>query len=381
MRKLTLLALTLAILIGVVYVAKKQPGPQKHQPIVQNPWPKQKEEKPPQPPQPKPEITFEQAIGEITEADLLKHMNYLCSQENEGRMSGKAGNKTCAVYVEQQFTAAGLNVMRQKFPISRANPGPKNENGDDFSENIIAWIDGNDPALKNEIMVVGAHMDHIGYGPQWSSARGQGLKIHPGADDNASGTTALIEIARAHAKCKSQVKRTTIFMAFSGEEMGLVGSRYYCNNPVFPKNGPSMSKHIFMLNMDMIGYLNKGRLMADWGDAEKVTPDLKGIMNDLSGKYTFARSITSSGSGGSDHASFAAKNVPVCILHTGQHPQYHTPQDTVDRINMPGMTQVTKYATELAWRIGHAPRFASYYGGELKKSEFDHDSIQFGGTK
>lgn len=379
MRKLVVLALTLAVMIVVVYISKKQDGPkQKQPPFAQGPLPKLKENPNPVQPPPLKEMTIEQAVGEISEAEIKKHMDYLCSQQLEGRMSGKQGNRMAANYVEQQFTSYGLKVRRQKFPISRANPGPKNETGDDWCENIIGYIEGNDPALKDEVMVVGAHMDHIGYGPQWSSARGQGLKIHPGADDNASGTTGLLEIARAHGKAKSQVKRTTIFIAFSGEEMGLIGSRYYCNNPVFPLGNPSISKHMFMLNMDMIGYLNRARLAADWGDTEEINPDLKGMIQQLSSKYSFARSITGSGSGGSDHASFAAKRVPVCILHTGQHPQYHTPQDSVDRINFPGMTQVVKYATELSWGIGQGPKPRSYGGGELKKSMFDHGHIPFG---
>ncbi len=363
MRKLVIVALSLAIMVGVVYQSKKGQEPPRRPPVAENPIKKR-----PAPPEVKPETTFEEAVAGITEADLRRHMDYLCSQELEGRMSGKQGNKMAAAYVEKEFASYGLKTVRQKFPVSQANPGPKGEQGDTHSENVIGWIEGDS---KEEVMVVGAHMDHIGYGPQWSSARGGGLKIHPGADDNASGTAGLLEIARAHGKCKSKVKRTTIFIAFSGEEMGLIGSKYYCNNPMFPVSNPAMSKHIFMLNMDMIGRLGQARLAADFGDTEQVAPDLQGAMKELGAKYTFARSITGSGSGGSDHASFAAKRVPVCILHTGQHAQYHTPEDTVARINFAGMTQVARYATELSWRIGQGPRPREYGGGPLKKSMFD----------
>jgi hypothetical protein len=378
MRKLVVLALTLATLLAVVYWSKKQSIEQKN---VQKIDPIRQQQQQQQPPQRQPEpqqATFDQAVSEINEGDLKKHMNYLCADGLEGRMSGKKGNRLSAEYVEKQLSGYGMKTKRQRFSISRANPGPKNETGDDWCENIIGWIEGNDSALKEEVMVVGAHMDHIGYGPQWSSARNQGLKIHPGADDNASGTTGLLEIARAHGKMKRQIKRTTIFIAFSGEEMGLIGSRHYCNNPLFPESNPSISKHIFMLNMDMIGRLNSGKTEVGFGDTEQINPDLKGAMQELSAKYPFAREITGSGSGGSDHASFAAKRVPVCILHTGQHAQYHTPQDTVDRINFTGMTKVVKYATELAWLIGQGARPKAYSGNELKTPKLDHGRTPFG---
>lgn len=347
MKKLLILVIVLCIMIFVVYTAKKQP----HQRLLQQQFDIPFVEKP------KIEIPFEQAVNGISEANLLAHMNFLCSKDNEGRMSGKIGNKNCSNYIEQQFSSYGLKTSRQKFSIPRVNPGPKNEIGDDFTENIIAWIEGND-----EVMVIGAHFDHLGYGPKWSMASQQGLKIHPGADDNASGTSALLEIARIYSKYKT--KRTVVFIAFSGEEMGLLGSKYYCNNPLFP-----ISKHIFMLNFDMIGNLNNKV------NNNPLSPDLRNIIQRLSDKYPFGKSITSSSSGGSDHASFASKKIPVCILHTGQHPRYHTPQDTVESINMSGMVLVAKYATELAKNIELSDRITTF--SAIFDDSSDHGIVIF----
>jgi Zn-dependent M28 family amino/carboxypeptidase len=161
----------------------------------------------------------------------------LASDELEGRMSGKHGNVVSGEFVKKQYESFGLPTMYHKFSIRRANPGPKNETGDDFTQNVYAWVEGNDPSVKDEIVVVGAHLDHIGYGPSMSATPSR-REIHNGADDNASGSVALVEIARAFLCLKGKVKRTVVFQSYSAEEMGLIGSNFYCNNPVFPEECP-----------------------------------------------------------------------------------------------------------------------------------------------
>lgn len=322
------------------------------------------------------EFTFAEAVSEIKAEDLKKDLYHLTSDALEGRMSGKNGHKLAATYVEDLYKKFGLETMRHRFPMSRYNPGPKNETGDAFSENVYAWIEGNDPNLKNEIVVVGAHLDHLGYGPTGSMSRK--IAIHPGADDNASGSVALIRIAEAFSKLKKDCKRTVVFMSFSGEEMGLIGSKYYCENPVFPKNSPSMAKHVAMINMDMIGYLKKGEYQASFFN-ESSSIDLGKIISDLDKKYSFAKSITGRGSGGSDHAPFYNKKVPVACLHTGMHKQYHTPEDTADKINYSGLEQITRYAFEMAYQVvisENRPRFDLASFAPMKETH-DHDKINF----
>lgn len=311
----------------------------------------------PSPPVQPPSYTLDDAINSIKSDVIKKNLYYLASDELEGRMSGKKGNVLAAKWLKEEFEKLGLQCEYQRFRISRMNPGPNNERGDDFTNNVIAWLPGNDPILRDEIVVVGAHLDHIGYGPRMS--RWGGGKIHPGADDNASGTCGLLEIARACSMMKGKNKRTVVFQAYSAEEMGLIGSRYYVNNPTFPKGNPDIRKHIFMLNLDMVGYLGKGRYFAGFYSGDS-SADIGRIINELNTKYRFAKRITSRGSGGSDHANFYNKKVPIAFLHTGGHPHYHTPTDTADKINYDGVEQVSRYGFELTWKViqsDSAPRF------------------------
>lgn len=317
------------------------------------------------------EGTFDSAVTSISQDTLKTDLYYLCSTDLEGRMSGKAGNKAAADYIKSRFERCGLQTMYHRFQMGRYNPGPKNEQGDDYSQNIYGWIEGSDPTLRNEVVVVGAHMDHLGYGPKGSQAPGR-KEIHPGADDNGSGTVALMEIARAFSTMKSRVKRTTVFMAFSGEEMGLIGSKFYVDNPVFPKDSPSIQKHVAMINMDMIGYLRQGTYGANF-DTNDSSPDLGKLIGELNGKYTFARTISGQGGGGSDHAPFYNKKVPVVCLHTGQHKQYHTPEDTPDRINYKGLEQITRYAFELSWRVASGETTPQFNYGAFRPMPTSHD--------
>lgn len=371
MRKLLAIVLTITTMATVLVAYKKFGG---DKPVAVAP-PVVKQLPPdggstPLPKDKTPDFTLEQSVAAIVEADLKRDLYYLASNELEGRMSGKKGNKLAADYIEQQYRSFGLETMRHKFPIARWNPGPKNETGDDFTENIYAWIDGTDPTLKNEIVVVGAHMDHIGYGPRASQAPGR-MEIHPGADDNASGTVALMAIARAFSHHKSKCKRTVVFMSFSGEEMGLIGSRYYCDNPVFPKGAPSMKSHVAMINMDMIGYLKRGQFLASFSE-NNSSPDLDQIIGGLNAKYSFAKSISGRGAGGSDHAPFYNKRVPVVCLHTGMHKAYHTPDDTAERINYKGLEQIARYAFELSWQSCNGGRMA-FNHADFRAMNYTHD--------
>jgi hypothetical protein len=316
------------------------------------------------------EATFDEALASITSKELKEHLYYLASDELEGRMSGKKGNVTAATYIKKFHEDNDLDTEYQKFQIRRMNEGPNRERGDNFTQNIFAWIEGSDPVLKNEIVVIGAHMDHIGYGP--SMSRSRRIAIHNGADDNASGTVALMEIAQAFSMLKGKVKRTVVFQAYSAEEMGLIGSRYYCDNPTFPKGNPSIRKHIFMLNMDMIGYLGKGQYFAGF-NAGDSSPDIGRIIDSLNSKYSFAKQITSRGSGGSDHACFYNKRVPIAFLHTGGHAYYHTPDDTADKINYDGIEKIARYAFELAWLVANAESSPRFNVAEFKEMPYVHD--------
>lgn len=316
-----------------------------------------------------PIIKLDDALKYVDVDDLKKHLEYLSSPELEGRMSGKRGNVTTANFIAEEFEKYGLAVEFHKLGIRRMNNGPKNEIGDNFTQNVYGILEGT--SNKNEIVIVGAHMDHIGYGPNMSRSP-RNIEVHPGADDNASGTVALLQIAKALSKLTDKPKRTIVFQAYSAEEMGLLGSRHYCDNPLYPKDQPSINKHVFMLNMDMIGRLGAGEYFAGFSEGESSI-DIAMIIDKLENKYKFAKNITSRKTGGSDHASFYNKKVPIAFLHTGGHSDYHTPNDVSNKINFDGIAQIAKYAAELTFEVANSEITPTFNLDTFKAMDYKHD--------
>jgi aminopeptidase YwaD len=204
------------------------------------------------------------------------------------------------------------------------------------SANVIGYLEGNDPHMKNEAVILGAHFDHLGYGgPGSGSLVPDAHEIHNGADDNASGSAALLELEQAFADQKQSLKRSMIFTAFTGEELGTLGSSYYVNHPFFP-----LDKTIAMVNMDMVGRL-EGKSLTVYGTGTSPR------WNDLVAKYnndsTFTLKLIPDGIGPSDHSQFYGKDIPVLFLFTGTHNDYHKPSDDWDKINYEGEEKVTRY--------------------------------------
>jgi len=356
MKRLGLFVATFGIMLGVLIFANRkseQPGPIQKPPSIQQPGPG--------PVQP---LTFEQAKASITQDDIRKHLYYLCSKELEGRMSGMEGNRTAAKYLIQWMQAHGIEpgaggTYLQHFPVSRVNEFREKSTGQ--SANVIGILPGNDPVLKNEYIVIGAHMDHIGYGPSMSMSPTR-REVHPGADDNASGTCVVMACVRAFGSLKGQNKRTIVFMHFSGEEMGLIGAKHYCDNPIYP-----LKQTFVMVNQDMVGRLRGQTTLTAAG--ANANPAIAQVVNGING-YPFKLRPTGGTGGGSDHAAFAAKGVPVIMFHTGQHAQYHTPDDTADLIDLQGLHQISQAVFELCWKIDKIPsRAVQVHYGHIS---FDH---------
>ena len=206
--------------------------------------------------------------------------------------------------------------------------------------NVIAVIPGQDPKLRNETIVLGAHMDHLGMGERHSmggpEARGQ---VHPGADDNGSGTVMLVELARQLKDAKP--KRSILLLHFGGEEEGLLGSQYWVQHPTQP-----LSTLKFMLNYDMVGRLDAKapKLMMGGLGAPKSSLDaaLKFVPKHITVTADVGASV-----GGSDHMSFSQAKIPTFFFFTGIHGEYHRPTDTADRINFEGMAQVATFSRAL----------------------------------
>ena len=187
--------------------------------------------------------------------------------------------------------------------------------------NVIGMLEGSHPILKKEVIIIGAHYDHLGRGGEGSLAPRAG-DIHYGADDNASGTAGVLELARLLAKQTPRPRRTIVFMAFGGEEEGLLGSNYYVNHPLVP-----LANTVAMINMDMIGRMKDGKLIIGGIGTAKEWRDL------MATEKTFQLTLNEDGFGPSDHSSFYAKQIPVLFFWTGTHTDYHKPSDTFEKIN------------------------------------------------
>ncbi len=203
--------------------------------------------------------------------------------------------------------------------------------------NVIGYIDNNAP----ETVILGAHFDHLGYGEDGNSMLRTGEHlIHNGADDNASGTAALIELARLLKNSKLR-KSNYLFIAFSGEELGLFGSKYFVENPTI-----DLSKANYMINMDMVGRLNDSTKVLTIG-GYGTSPEWASIITTKARKIPFIIKIDSSGTGPSDHTSFYRKDIPVLFFFTGLHPDYHKPTDDYDKINYRGELSIVDYIYSL----------------------------------
>ncbi len=208
--------------------------------------------------------------------------------------------------------------------------------------NVIGLLPGSDPAVRTQAVVVGAHYDHLGHGGETSLAPSRFGEVHPGADDNASGVAGVIGLARMFAEAGG-ARRTLVFVAFAGEEMGLLGSAEYVKSPPFP-----LERSVAMLNMDMIGRLRGDRLYVFGVDTGKEFREaLQAANRDVGLQFQFS----GDGYGPSDHTPFSGKDRPVLFFFTGPHEDYHRPSDTPDKINAPGLARVTRLIAGVLRRI------------------------------
>ena len=209
--------------------------------------------------------------------------------------------------------------------------------------NVIGYI----PGTTDEYVVIGAHYDHLGLGDEHSLAPSQIGQIHHGADDNASGTAGVIELARWFSKQPKQ-KRGILLMTFAGEELGLLGSAFYTAHPLLP-----LDKAVAMLNMDMIGRIREGKIYVNGtGTGSTLDALVAGVKVPTSLKVDLSEST---GYGGSDHISFNGKQIPVVFFFSGLHGDYHKPSDTSDKIDAPRAADLVDYVADIATAIVNAP--------------------------
>lgn len=285
----------------------------------------------------------------LVEQQLRKHITYLADDELEGRLVGSKGEWKAATYVAKNFKKYGLlpkgtKGYYQQFSLKKNLANPHGSDSDAVSviikgHNVIGYIDNK----ATYTVIIGAHYDHLGYNEFGSSTyrpeqKDEKPKIHNGADDNASGTAALLELARL-LKISSFKSANYLFIAFSGEEEGLLGSNYYTKNPTI-----DTALFSYMINMDMVGRLDtlkQSFAISGTGTSPAWEPVLKQL------KTPYQVKFDASGTGASDHTSFYYLNIPVLHFFTGTHYDYHKPSDDAEKINYKGAADIVHYIYNL----------------------------------
>lgn len=300
------------------------------------------------------EKNTEKYISSISENALKTNLTIIASDEMEGRETGSEGQKKAGRYIIEQYKNAGISFPKgatsyyQNVPAAFLN-AKRNENLPD-SENIWAYIEGTD--LKDEIVVVSAHYDHVGI---------KNGEIYNGADDDGSGTVAIIEIAKAFQKAKNEgngPRRSILILHVTGEEHGLHGSRYYTENPLF-----LLKNTVADVNIDMIGrrdeaHKDDNNYVYIIG-SDYLSTDLYNICESANQKYiglkldyTYNdRKDKNRYYYRSDHYNFAKNGIPSVFIFNGVHADYHKASDEVDKIEFDALTKRTKYAFAITWEI------------------------------
>jgi hypothetical protein len=289
----------------------------------------------------------------ISKKKVKKHIKTLSSDKYLGRGVGEEGERLAADYIAKQFKSLKLKPMGDsgtyfhhfsfKFKVNpHSEDGAVEKNG----KNVVAFLDNG----ATNTIIIGAHYDHLGMGHVGSSrdANPEG-KIHNGADDNASGTAGVLELARYFAKNKTKENCNFMFICFSAEEQGLVGSKKFTEYGSF-----NAATTQCMINMDMIGRLNDStKKIMVYGVG---TSPVWGNMVQTLKPASLAIGIDSSGTGPTDHTSFYLKDVPVLSFFTGQHKQYHTPEDDAHLINYDGTVEVIRYIASICDKVAAMPK-------------------------
>ncbi|MDB2471677.1 M20/M25/M40 family metallo-hydrolase [Flavobacteriaceae bacterium] len=279
-----------------------------------------------------------------TQNKILEDVTFLADDKLEGRQTGTEGEKAAAAYLVQRFQELDLEPKGTDGYIQMFNFKPKTNPHEDvkFTEvssdstivgrNVLGFIDNK----SDQTIVIGAHYDHLGYGGEGSLFRGDEKAIHNGADDNASGVALMLNLA---SKLRAtNVNNNYLFIAFSGEEMGLLGSNYFVKNATI-----DVAKMNYMINMDMVGKMNADSTLAVYGVG--TSPRFKQALT--ANNQFFKLVENESGIGPSDHTSFYLGDVPVLHFFTGQHEDYHKPGDDASKLNYEGMNMISDYIFDI----------------------------------
>mgnify|MGYP001466871486 FL=1 len=287
---------------------------------------------------------------EISAIDIYSHIEFLASDSLQGRESGTEFEALASNYIIQKFEEFGVQpkgddgTFLQAFTINTArltNPHATDDAEGErrVANNVVGWIPGR--SNTNEYVVIGAHYDHLGYGSFGSLHRGDTPRIHNGADDNASGTAGLLELA--HYFSENPPVDNILLLAFSGEEMGLLGSAHYVEEPTI-----DLSQAKAMINLDMIGRMSDKNLLIFGVGTTPRWSELAMAVNEDS----LSLNLVEDGTGASDHTSFYYKNIPILHYFTDTHSDYHRPSDDLVYIEVEGQELVVDHVARMVVALG-----------------------------
>ena len=283
---------------------------------------------------------------------IRRDIEFLASDRLEGRLAGTPGNDSAAAYLARRYRSLGLTELApgylQPFDALSAQDAHMGRTQPRPTQNVVALLRGRDPALRDEYIVIGAHFDHLGRSPMFAMDPEAGDAIRNGADDNASGTAAVLDLARLLKA--NPPRRSVIFVNFSAEELGVLGSSWFVNHPPVP-----IERMVAMLNFDMVGRLRNDKLIV-YGTS--TATELKAIVdsaNAVAGSAMFRISGGGDGYGPSDQSSFYAKDIPVLHFFTDLHEDYHRATDDADKINAGGEARVVDLALRVARAVADRP--------------------------
>ena len=282
------------------------------------------------------------AEDSITAGELYQHVATLADDVFEGRAVGTRGGRAAAQYIIRelrQYRLAPAGTEDEYFqPCERGG------------RNILVMLPGTDPVLKDQYIVVGAHYDHVGDGSM-GHQNGPIGKIYNGADDNASGVSALLETIEALSDSHLDTRRSILFAFWDGEEMGMLGSKHWFESPTVPPSAVRLA-----INIDMIGRLRQGRLEVDGTRTGYGLRRFLSHNNDGSLWLDFSWDLAAN----SDHWYFVEHQIPIVLLHTGLHADYHRPSDDADKINRAGLESVTRYLLDTVVAAADADKLPTY---------------------
>jgi hypothetical protein len=285
---------------------------------------------------------YDAALASISAGELAQNVHFLADKGLEGREAGSRGGYAAGDYLAGQF--AKLHLA----------PGGTDRYFQTFSpnfRNVLAIMPGSDPALKNQFVVVGAHYDHLGHG--FRSASANSGQIHPGADDNASGTSAILQLAKA-LSLAGPASRSVLLAAWDAEEKGLLGSRHWLRAPTVP-----LPQVAVAVNVDMIGSLRDNRLYI-WGS--RTGYGLRRFVSEENREAKLLLDFSWPMKANADHYPFYERGIPVLMLHTGLHDRWHRPTDDAEHVNPDGMMRAVRLLLPIVYDLANRPASPRFRG-------------------